>query len=117
MARETPISSSSASRPPALVFSRRRRRSTLLAGRPRGVVVLLCCWLLAFSGSSVGIGRVRYWSGGADAADITADLAQASDENSLGLLARACSQYCRPGVGGLDLWVSLQEVRVGCIYA
>lgn len=55
-------------------------------------------------------GHVRHWSGGADAADVTADLALAPGETNLGRLARACSSYCQPGVDGLDLWMSLEEV-------
>lgn len=37
---------------------------------------------------------------------------QSVAENNLGLMARACSQtFCHAGITGLDLWVSLEEVR------
>lgn len=61
-------------------------------------------------GNVVGPGHVRLWSGGADGADVTADLAQAPDDINLGRLARACSSYCHAGVDGLDLWMSFREV-------
>lgn len=48
------------------------------------------------------------------AADVTADLALSKGENNLGRLTRACSSYCEPGVDGLDLWMSLKEVRGIC---
>eukprot|EP00903_Cladosiphon_okamuranus_P018830 g17319.t1 len=85
--------------------------------------VLLCCWLVAFlingggggdgdTGWNVEPGRVRRCSGGADAADVTADLAQPPEDNNLGRLTRACSSFCRAGIDGLDLWMSLKEVCV-----
>lgn len=34
------------------------------------------------------------------------------DSNNLGLLTSACADnFCRSGVSGLDLWLSLEEVR------
>lgn len=34
-------------------------------------------------------------------------------DNNLGLTARACAQnFCRAGINGLDLWISMEEVRV-----
>lgn len=33
------------------------------------------------------------------------------DDNGLGLLAKTCAEsFCRSGVQGLDLWISLEEV-------
>lgn len=63
------------------------------------------------NGGNMEPGYVRLWSSGADAADVTADLAQSPDENNLGRLAQACSSYCHAGgVDGLDLWMSFKEV-------
>lgn len=34
-----------------------------------------------------------------------------NDDNGLGLLAKTCAEsFCRSGVQGLDLWISLEEV-------
>ncbi len=62
-------------------------------------VFLLACLLAALLSTS---GR---------AADVTADLAGAPGDNNLGRLTGACASYCEPGVDGLDLWLSLKEVR------
>lgn len=43
--------------------------------------------------------------GGVEAAKNSDD-----DDNNLGLMAKACANYCHSGVNGLDLWVSLEEV-------
>lgn len=62
---------------------------------------LVACLLLAFARGQCG-----------RAADVTAVLAQPpTDSNNLRRLTAACSRYCEPGVNGLDLWVSLKEVR------
>lgn len=38
-------------------------------------------------------------------------------DTALGLMAKSCSkQYCAPGVTGLDLWVSFQEVGLAILF-
>lgn len=48
---------------------------------------------------------------GADAAHVTADLAGVPSSTNLGQLAQECSNYCHAGVNGLDLWLSLEQVK------
>lgn len=70
-------------------------RNTAVVVRGQRLFVVLCC--LAVLGLGV-LGRVEAAKNDND------------DDNNLGLMAKACANYCSSGVNGLDLWVSLEEV-------
>ena len=96
----------------------RRRGANISAAQPLPLLRWVCCLCVisiaaaapaGFRGSPGSSAETETYETSWDSSPFNLD---SITDNNLGLLAKSCAeQYCHAGINGLDLWISLEEVR------